>query len=302
MAKKRNTHLMLIDASNLIYRSHHAFVKHGLTAPDGTHTGAVYGTMNGLKHILNLNPTHIAFVMDARGKNFRHKLFPEYKAGRPKMPVELRPQIKLIRKFARYMGITVVRKKGHEADDIIGTLAKRGRAAGCFVTIHSGDKDFLQLVGSRIVVLNPSKGRTMNTSAVKKVYGISPSQFVDYLAMTGDKVDNIPGIAGIGDKTATQLLQKWGSLAKVIGHAGAIGGAVGQRIKDQRVTALLSHQLATINTEVKGLPKIEELKRKKPKEDLLAKLKKELGFKAGTGQSIRKKKQNEGFTPTKSLF
>lgn len=296
--------VILIDASHMMYRAYHAFSSHNLTSAEGEPTGAVFGTMNSLQQIIKDGPTHIAFVLDGGGKNHRHRMYPEYKAGRPPAPDDMNSQINHIKVLVKTLGIRVLRRKGEEADDIIGSLAVRAAKEGYDVIIVSGDKDFNQLVGRRIMVYNQQKRQYITTRIVIDTYGVKPKQFVDYLALMGDKVDNIPGVPGCGPKTAADWLQKYPDVETLLGAKKLLRPAHVKLLREHRVHALMSKRLAKIKTAMKGLPSIDSLRCKGVDHNTLAQLRKKLGFRYGLGAGLRRQKGIASTTtpPKKGLF
>ena len=218
--------LLLVDGSSYLYRAYHAMTQ--LSAPDGTPTGALYGVLNMLRRLrTDYSHDYCAVVFDDKGKNFRHTLFPDYKATRPPMPDDLRPQAELLPKLVRLMGWNVLIVPDVEADDVIGTLAKQGEAAGWQVVISTGDKDMAQLVSDRVTLVNTMSNETLDEAGVYTKFGVHPNQIVDYLALMGDKVDNVPGVDKCGPKTAVKWLAQYDTLQNVMNHAHEIKGKVG---------------------------------------------------------------------------
>ena len=188
----KNT-LYLVDGSSYIYRAFHALPN--LTNSRGEHTGALLGVSNMLKRLLNeADPEYVAVVFDAKGPTFRHELYPEYKANRPPMPAELRQQVEAILDFTRMLGLPLLQVPGVEADDVIGTLARTAEEAGMNCIISTGDKDMAQLVSDRTTLTNTMTSLDMDRDGVKEKFDVTPEQIVDFLALTGDKSDNIPGV------------------------------------------------------------------------------------------------------------
>lgn len=249
---------VLIDGSSYLYRAHHALPR--LTAADGTPTGALFGVVNMLRTVLQEAPTYCAFVLDAPGPNFRHTLDPNYKANRPPIPDELRQQIEPLCAIVQALGISVLRVPGVEADDVIGTLAVQARDLECLVVISSGDKDFAQLVEAQIILANTMTGTKLDSpAAVKAKYGVLPEQIVDYLALMGDRVDNVPGVAKCGAVTAAKWLTFYGSLQGVMEQAHAIEGKIGEHLRAALPRLGLNQQLVTIKTDVPLNISVQEL-------------------------------------------
>ncbi|ADY96485.1 DNA polymerase I [Neisseria meningitidis H44/76] len=222
-----------------------------LTAPDGAPTGALYGVLNMLRRLRSEYPhDYCAVVFDAKGKNFRHQMFEEYKATRPPMPDDLRPQAEALPDLVRLTGWPVLVIGQVEADDVIGTLAKQGAEHGLRVIVSTGDKDMAQLVDERVTLVNTMSSETLDIEGVKAKFGVRPDQIRDYLALMGDKVDNVPGVEKCGPKTAVKWLEAYGSLAGVMEHASEIKGKVGENLQAALPQLPLSYDLVTIKTDV----------------------------------------------------
>jgi len=241
----KSSFIVLVDGSSYLYRAFHALPP--LTNSRSEPTGVIYGFMNMLKKLLDTyQPTHMAVVFDAPGKNFRHRLYPDYKSHRPPTPEALVAQFEPLCDGIRALGVFWMSRAGIEADDIIGTLAKQLTPQVSNILIVTGDKDFAQLVDDQICLVNTMTDVTMDKKAVVDKFGILPEQFVDYLTLIGDSVDNIPGIPKVGPKTAVKLLQTHGSLAGVIEMADAISGQVGKNLRAHLERLPLIKQLVTI--------------------------------------------------------
>src|SRR5271165_5524893 len=239
--------LILVDGSGYLYRAFHALPP--LTTSRGEPTGAVLGVLNMLNKLIKEEfPERIAVVFDAPGRTFRDDLFEQYKAHRPPMPDDLRAQLAPLLETVAAMGLPVLRVPGVEADDVIGTLARRGAAAGFAVLISTGDKDMAQLVEPNIALVNTMSNTRLDRAAVKAKFDVYPEQMVDYLALVGDSSDNIPGVTGVGPKTASKWLNQYGTLDELIAHAAEIGGKVGENLRGELATLELSRKLATIDT------------------------------------------------------
>ncbi|QDH71378.1 DNA polymerase I [Marilutibacter alkalisoli] len=247
--------LVLIDGSSYLYRAFHALPP--LSNDDGEPTGALFGVVNMLRATLKENPGYVAFVVDAPGPTFRDDLYPDYKANRPPMPDELRAQVEPMMKIVGALGIPILRVPGVEADDVIGTLAVQAAGDGVDVTISTSDKDFAQLVrpdgsGAGIALINTMTGSRLDSEqAVIDKFGVRPDQIVDYLALMGDTVDNVPGVTKCGPKTAAKWLGEYGSLDGVIEHAGEIKGKIGDNLRQALERLPLNRTLVTIRTDVK---------------------------------------------------
>jgi DNA polymerase-1 len=213
--------LFLIDGAHTLYRSYHAI--RGLATSDGFPSNALFGFVQTLQKVIkDYEPEYLAVAFDLPAPTFRHKLYPEYKANRPPAPEDLVLQIPWIKKILQAYRIPCIEKQGYEGDDVMGTLAHQAREEGLEAVLVSGDKDLHQLVGARIKVLEPRKGVMMGPEEIVAQYGVGPERLIDLFALTGDKVDNLPGLPGVGPKTASALLQQFGSLEEVIRRAGEI--------------------------------------------------------------------------------
>jgi DNA polymerase-1 len=241
--------LYLIDGSSYLYRAFHALPN--LNNSRGEPTGALLGVANMLKRLLNEeNPDHIAVVFDARGPTFRHEMYPEYKANRPPMPVDLRKQVEQILEFTRMLGLPLLQVDGVEADDVIGTLSKAAEAAGMNCVISTGDKDLAQLVSDRTSLVNTMTNSRMDRAGVKEKFGVTPEQIVDFLALTGDTSDNIPGVEKCGPKTAAKWLDKYLTLDELMARSEEIGGKIGDYLRAALEQLPLSRELTTIRRDL----------------------------------------------------
>ncbi len=255
----RNPDLVLVDGSSYVYRGFHA-LRTQLTTSRGEPTGAMLVVMNMLlKLIKDYQPRHIAVVFDAPGRTFRDEIFAEYKAHRPGMPDDLRSQIEPLLQIIRAQGIPVLRIPGVEADDVIGTLARRAARTGQTVLISTGDKDMAQLVDGSITLINTMTNTVLDREGVKLKFDVYPEQIVDYLALVGDTSDNIPGIEKVGPKTGAKLLQQYCGLDELIGRVAEVAGKVGENLRAGLATLELSRRLATIRTDLEVPLSIEEL-------------------------------------------
>jgi DNA polymerase-1 len=241
--------LVLVDGSSYLYRAFNALPP--LTSSSGQPTGAVLGVLNMLARLVREeSPSLIAVVMDASGRTFRDELFAEYKAHRPPMPDDLVAQVAPLIDAVKAQGFVLLRIDGVEADDVIGTLARRAAAEGIDTLISTGDKDMAQLVGPHVTVVDTMAERTYDRAGVIAKFGVAPEQIVDYLALVGDSSDNIPGVPKVGPKTAVKWLQAYGSLDEIIARAAEIPGKVGESLRESLTTLELSRQLATINCDL----------------------------------------------------
>lgn len=273
MARPR---LVLIDGSSYLFRAFHALPP--LTNAEGEPTGALFGVVNMLRDTLRQQPDRIAFVLDAEGQNFRHELYPGYKANRPPTPPDLKAQIEPMIAIVEALGIPVLRVPGVEADDVIGTLAVAGRDAGYDVLISTGDKDFAQLVGPQITLVNTMTRTSTDRDGVVAKFGVPPERIVDFLALTGDPIDNIPGVEKCGPKTAAKWLAEHGSLDGVIAAAGTIGGKIGENLRAALPTLPLAKDLVTIRTDVPLKVGLEQLTPREPDIEALRRLYRRFGF------------------------
>ncbi|MBU6415830.1 MAG: DNA polymerase I [Xanthomonadaceae bacterium] len=240
--------LTLIDGSSYLYRAFHALPP--LSNAGGEPTGALFGVVNMLRATLNEKPDYAAFVVDAPGRTFRDDLYAEYKANRAPMPDDLRAQVEPMMQIVEALGFPILRVAGVEADDVIGTLATRAAADGIEVEVSTGDKDFAQLVGPNVLLVNTMTHTRMGRAGVIEKFGVPPERIVDYLALMGDSIDNIPGVPKCGPKTAAKWLNEYGSLDDVIARADEVKGKIGENLRAALPQLPLSRQLATIKTDV----------------------------------------------------
>ena len=251
-----NAPIILIDGSSYLYRAF--FACPPLTNANGEPTGAIFGVINMIRSLMNqYNPTHIAVVFDAKGGSFRNEIYSEYKATRDEMPENLRPQIEPIHTILKAMGLPLLCVEGVEADDVIGTLAKQAEKENLQVLISTGDKDMAQLVSDKVTLINTMNNTALDPQGVMDKFGVSPAKIIDYLALRGDNSDNIPGVTGIGEKTAQALLTAFDSVKDIYNHLDdieklSIRGAksLKQKLIDNQKDAELSYLLATIKTDV----------------------------------------------------
>jgi len=256
MAQIAENPLILVDGSSYLYRAYHAFPP--LTNSAGEPTGAMYGVLNMLKSLLTqYNPSHVAVVFDAKGKTFRDELFEHYKSHRPPMPDDLRAQTAPLHEMVKAMGLPLLAVSGVEADDVIGTLALQAEKEGRPVLISTGDKDMAQLVTPNITLINTMTNTILGPEEVEQKYGVPPALIIDFLAMMGDSSDNIPGVPGVGEKTAQALLQGLGGMRSIYDNLDKVAelsfrGAktMAAKLEQNREVAFLSYQLATIKTDV----------------------------------------------------
>ena len=241
--------LILIDGSSYLFRAYHALPP--LLSSKGQATGAIKGVISMIRSLKKEYPqSPVAVVFDAKGDTFRNEIYKEYKAHRPPMPDDLRSQIEPIHQIIRAMGLPLLVVPGVEADDVIGTLAAQALQQQRDTLISTGDKDLAQLVNQHVTLINTMTGERLDPDAVVVKFGLPPSRIVDFLALTGDKVDNIPGVPGVGPKTAVKWLQEYGSMDGVIANAHLIGGKIGEKLRDNLDSLRLSFELATIKLDV----------------------------------------------------
>ena len=272
-----DTTLYLVDGSSYIYRAYYA-IRH-LSSPTGHPTNAIYGFIQMLLKLLkDHDPHHVAVVFDAGRVTFRTGLYPEYKANRAAMPDDLRAQVGPIRDVVRAFNIPALELAGYEADDIIGALAARHSAAGGRVVVVTGDKDLMQIVTGRVTLLDTMKGKASGIAEVIERFGVGPELVPDILGLAGDSSDNIPGVPGIGEKTAIKLIQEFGSLDQLLDRAGEVKGKIGEKLREFREQALLSRKLATIELNVPLEVTAEELQASEPDTTALNALFKKFGF------------------------
>lgn len=288
MAQIPDSPLILIDGSSYLYRAFHAYPE-SMSNGD-IQTNAIYGVINMLRSMMRqFSSDRIAVIFDAKGKTFRDDLYSLYKANRPSMPEELRSQIEPLYNIIRAMGLPLISIEGVEADDVIGTLATQASNMGIPVLISTGDKDMAQLVNENITLINTMTNVVMDREGVIEKFGIPPELIIDYLALMGDKVDNIPGVPGVGDKTATALLQGIGNLEQIYANLESIAAlgfrgskTMAAKLTEHKENAQLSYQLATIKRDVElaeaEMP--QSLLKSTPNRDELIKLYAQLAFKA----------------------
>ncbi|MEZ8826726.1 DNA polymerase I [Vibrio amylolyticus] len=286
MARIPDNPLILIDGSSYLYRAFHAY-------PDSMTNGeiptnAIYGVVNMLRSMMRqFSSERIAVIFDAKGKTFRDDMYPEYKANRPSMPDDLRSQIEPLHNVIRAMGLPLISIPGVEADDVIGTLASQASKLGMPVLISTGDKDMAQLVDGNVTLINTMTNVVMDTEGVVEKFGVPPELIIDYLALMGDKVDNIPGVPGVGDKTATALLQGIGSIEKIYENLDDIAAlgfrgskTMAKKLIDNKDNADMSYKLATIKLDVELEETPESLVKSEPNKDKLIKLYGQMVFKS----------------------
>ncbi|HEI6966972.1 TPA: DNA polymerase I [Yersinia enterocolitica] len=278
MAQIAENPLILVDGSSYLYRAYHAFPP--LTNSSGEPTGAMYGVLNMLRSLLlQYRPSHVAVVFDAKGKTFRDELFAEYKSHRPPMPDDLRLQIEPLHQMVKAMGLPLLVVSGVEADDVIGTLAQEAEKAGHAVLISTGDKDMAQLVTPNITLINTMNNAILGPQEVCEKYGVPPELIIDFLALMGDSSDNIPGVPGVGEKTAQALLQGLGGLDALFSNLDKISTlsfrgskTMSAKLEQNKDVAYLSYKLATIKTDVELEVTCDELTVSSPDDEQLHQL------------------------------
>ncbi|WP_456400521.1 5'-3' exonuclease [Persephonella sp.] len=295
-----NKKVVLIDGSSYLYRAFYALPP--LTSPKGEPTGAIYGFIRMISTLMKeLNPEYIAVVFDLPGKTFRHEKFEEYKATRKETPDELKIQIPKIKELIKLWGIKILEIPGYEADDIIATLSKKAENEGFEVIIVTPDKDMMQLIDEKIFILNPVNGELFNREKVKEKYGIYPEQFIDYLAMVGDTVDNIKGVKGVGPKTAQKLLNEYGDLKDILENLDNLKPKLKEAFEEAKDRLEENIFLVSLKDSIDIDIDLKDLKKEKAD---LVKLKeefKELGFKSLL-KDIEKSKIIEKKVEQKTLF
>lgn len=272
--------LILIDGSSYLYRAFYVPQLKRMQTSSGQPTGAVFGTVNMIKSLMAEYPdSNIVAIFDAKGKNFRHELYEDYKANRPPMPDELRSQIDYVHRGIKAMGIPLVATPGVEADDVIGAYAKQASDLGQTVLVASGDKDLAQIVNDNVSLIDTMKKVIMDPAGVEEKFGVRPDQIIDYLALMGDSSDNVPGVPKVGPKTAVKWINEYGSLDGVISNADKIGGKVGENLREFIPQLPLSKNLVTIRNEMDVDPALSELKQGEQDREVLIEIFQELQFK-----------------------
>jgi len=271
--------LVLVDGSSYLYRAFHALPD--LRSPAGEPTGAIYGVLNMLRRLVGDHKADfLGCVFDAKGRTFRDDVYPEYKANRAPMPDDLAAQIEPLMEAIRAMGWPLLVVEGVEADDVIATLAKEAGRAGIRTVVSTGDKDLAQLVDPQVTLINTMSNETLDVAGVKAKFGVDPGQIVDYLALVGDSVDNIPGVEKVGPKTAAKWIGQYGSLEGVLAHADEITGVVGENLRKSRDWLGTARELVTVKHDV-ALPfKVGDLAPRERDRERLAALFRRFGFKS----------------------
>lgn len=288
---------LVIDGSNFLFRAFHALPP--LKSPDGRPTGAIRGVINMFEKLMReFRPDYLGVIFDASGKSFRNDLFEDYKAHRPPMPDDLRAQIGPLFEIIDLMGYPRISIPGIEADDVIATLAVEAKSKGIRTIIASSDKDLAQLVEDGVInMYDGMKNEMLGREEVFAKYGVYPEQVRDYLSLMGDSADNIPGVQGVGPKTAAKWIHEWGSLEGIIENAEKIKGKVGERLRDSLDVLALSKKLTTLYTEASLPFKVEELTPKDRFIERLQAIYQELGFRQLLVELEKGETTDEGFVP-----
>lgn len=285
MPESKKSPFILVDGSSYLFRAFHGLPP--LTNSKGQDTGAIYGVVNMLKSLIKqYNPTHMAVIFDAKGKTFRDDIYADYKANRPPMPDELRSQIAPLHTIIKAMGLPVIVESGVEADDVIGTLAKHATEKGIDTVISTGDKDMAQLVNQHVTLINTMTNQAMDVEGVNTKFGIPPELVIDFLALKGDKVDNIPGVPGVGDKSAQALLNGIGGIDEIYNNLDKIADlsfrgskTMAAKMSEYEEQARLSYTLATISIDLDLEYDVEALMPTSPDNETLRDLFAEYEFK-----------------------
>ncbi|MGB4446004.1 MAG: DNA polymerase I [Dysgonamonadaceae bacterium] len=295
-----NNKLFLLDAYALIYRAYYAFIRNPRINSKGQNTSAVFGFVNTLEEILRKeNPTHIAVVFDSPLPSFRHIKYEEYKAQREPTPEDIKASIPIIKEILQAYNIPILEIPGYEADDVIGTIAKKMATQKVNVYMMTPDKDYVQLVDDHIFIYKPRYGNNdfdiLDKEKVLEKYSLShPMQMIDMLALMGDTSDNIPGCPGIGPKTAQKLLKEFGSVENILNNTDKLKGAIKNKIEENKDRILFSKFLATIKTDVPIEVKIEDFKRKEIDEEALKRIFEELEFRSLLTRVLKNESQKKG--------
>jgi len=285
MSKISEKPLVLVDGSSYLYRAFHGMPS--LTNSRGEPTGAIYGVVNMLRSLLReVEPEHIAVIFDAKGKTFRDDMYSEYKANRAPMPNELRSQVEPIHEIVKAMGLPLMIVDGVEADDVIGTLCVQATAAGMRTLVSTGDKDMAQLVNDSVTLINTMTNVVSDPESVVEKFGVRPDQIIDYLALVGDKVDNVPGVPKCGPKTAVKWLTEHGDMETVMANADSVKGKIGEYLRESLEQLPLSKELVTIKCDVELNKTPEALQRTTPDSEHLRELFAQYEFKTWLAEQI----------------
>ena len=293
--KATKPRLVLVDGSSYLFRAFHALP--ALTNSKNEPTGAIHGVIAMLKRLVDdYQPERLGVVFDPKGKTIRNDWYPEYKANRPSMPDELRDQIKPLHEIVQALGFPLIVVDGYEADDVIGTLARRAADEDLDVVISTGDKDLAQLVTDKITLINTMDNSVLDEQGVVNKFGVKPDQIIDYLTLIGDKVDNIPGVPKVGPKTAVKWLSEFDTLDNVLANADQIKGKVGENLREAKEDLPLSKKLVTIIDDLSMDLKLDDLAIKEPAREKLIEIFTALEFKAWLKQLL----EQDGSIPTEA--
>ena len=306
MTDQKTPPVVLVDGSSYLFRAYHALPP--LTTSKNQPTGAIKGVISMLRRLEQDFPgSKMVVVFDAKGKTFRHDMYEEYKANRPPMPEDLGSQIEPIHEIVKAMGLPLLIVPGVEADDVIGTLAYEATSKGIDVVVSTGDKDMAQLVSDHVTLINTMTETRMDRAGVIDKFGVAPEQIIDYLALVGDKVDNIPGVNKCGPKTAVKWLESYQDLDTVMAHADEIKGKIGEYLREATDTLPLSRELATIKTDVELEFGLEDLQHREQDDSQLLELFREYEFRtwiaeleAGDDKDAGASDSASSDTPTKA--
>ena len=288
MINKTTKPFVLVDGSSYLFRAYYALPPL-ITVKERKSTGAIYGVINMLRKLIaEYQPEYIAVVFDPKGKTFRNDLYSDYKANRQAMPDELSQQIKPLFEIIKALGFPLIIKDGYEADDVIATLAKKSKAKGLPVLVSTGDKDLAQIVSDRVTLVNTMTHRFLDPSGVVEKFGVSPEKIIDYLSLTGDKIDNIPSIPKVGPKTAAKWLNEYGSLENIQKQANEIKGKAGENLRAHLHKLPLVRQLVTVISDLPLEEKLTDLKLKSKDSGKLIELFTKYEFKSWLGEILMK--------------
>ena len=250
----KNDTIYVLDSYGLIYRSYYAFIYRPLVNEKGENVSAIYGFFSNFLSLLQKNEVkHMVAAFDSRTPTFRHQMYPEYKATRQKTPEDLHAQVPIIEEILTALGVTTIRKDGFEADDLIATVAQQCKTANRECRILSGDKDLMQLVNDSTFMMKTDKTGnwiTIDSDGVIEEWGVPPEKMLDMLTLVGDKADNVPGVTGIGEKTAKKLIDEYGSLDKILENADKISGAIGKKLQNGKDEANFSRELIKLRSDI----------------------------------------------------
>ena len=271
LVDKNVNNFVLVDGSSYLYRAYYALPH--LKNLNGEHTGAIFGVSSMIFKLLKTyNPRHLCVVFDARGKNYRHRIYKDYKANRSAMPSELSEQVKPIMSFIENLGIKILQVPDVEADDVIATLATINYDKNVNILISSGDKDLAQLVSNRVTLVNSMDDKILDIQGVKNKFGVSPENIFDYLVLIGDKSDNIPGVDKIGPKTAINLINMYGDLDAILSNIDKLKGKVKENISNSSQTINLAKKLIKLKKDVNVSTNLDDYLIQSRNEELLSEI------------------------------